>query len=316
MNTNRPTDFKSLSAQRQVRDRDRRAFTLTELLVVLVTLGILATLLLPALANTQPGSTKAFQCLNNMRQLGLAWLLYSNDNHDRLVTNADGNNTPVATRNWICPAVGGSPITLDWTASPKNTNTVYLIIDQNVLGVRCIALMGNYVGKSIKIFLCPADNNLSTIQRALGWQNRIRSCAMNGAMGDGSKWFALPVGNPLWPQFYNVKKMSDMHSPGPADCWVIMDEHPDSDDDATFYVNPAAANGTGTSFEELPGSMHGNAAGLVYADGHSDLHKWTGSVTTQPFNANFTSYLQAVPVGGDAASKNDLTWLAQHTPAN
>ena len=314
MNTNRPTDFNLCSVLRQVRDRDRRAFTLTELLVVLVTLGILATLLLPALANNQPGSTKAFQCLNNMRQLGLAWLLYSHDNHDRLVTNADGNNTPVATRNWICPAVGGSPITLDWTTSPKNTNTVYLIIDQNVLGVRCTALMGNYVGKSIKIFLCPADNNLSTIQRALGWQNRIRSCAMNGAMGDGSKWFA-PGNGGNWPAFYNAKKLTDMHNPGPANCWVIMDENPNSDDDTTFYVNPAAANGTGTSFEELPGSMHGNAAGMVYADGHSDLHKWTGSVTTQAFDPTLWGYLQNVG-GLDPASQNDLTWLAQHTPAN
>jgi len=314
MNVNRPTDFKWLSVKRQVRDRDRRAFTLTELLVVLVTLAILATLLLPALANNQPGSTKAFQCLNNMRQLGLGWLLYSQDNHDRLMSNSDLSNNPVSPLNWIDPAIGGSQVVLNWTTSPNNTNTGYLIIDQNVLGVRCTALMGSYVARSTKIFLCPADNNLSYSQRALGWQNRSRSCAMNGAMGDGSKWFAPGHGGD-WPAFYNAKKMTDLHNPGPANCWVIMDENPQSDDDATFDVNPAAANGTGTSFEELPGSMHGNAAGLVYADGHSDLHKWTGNVTTQAFNPNYTSYLQNVG-GLDPASRNDLTWLAQHTPAN
>ena len=60
--------------------------------------------------------------------------------------------------------------------------------------------------------------------------------------------------------------------------------------------------------------MHGNAAGIVYADGHSDVHVWRGSVTTQPFNPNYNSYLQGVSVTGDPASKNDLTWLAQHTP--
>ena len=105
MNTNRPTGFKSLSAQRQVDDRDCGAFTLTELLVVLVTLGMLATLLSPALASNQPGSSKAFQCLNNMRQLGQAWLLYSNDNHDRLVSNSDrntGGNQKLDLSVWCC----------------------------------------------------------------------------------------------------------------------------------------------------------------------------------------------------------------------
>src|SRR5450631_4291781 len=88
----------------------RGAFTLTELLVVLGTLGILALVLLPALASTQPAGAKAFQCLNNMRQLGLAESLYANDNHDRLASNSDRNNNPVATKNWICPAIGGSAI--------------------------------------------------------------------------------------------------------------------------------------------------------------------------------------------------------------
>jgi len=92
-----------------------------------------------------------------------------------------------------------------------------------------------------------------------------------------------------------------------------MDEHPNSDDDATFFVAPANANGSGTSWTELPGSLHANSAGIVYADGHSELHKWLGSVTTQPFDPNRTSYLQNVG-GLDPASVNDLTWLALHTP--
>src|SRR5208337_5456844 len=90
MNVNRPTDSKPLLVQRHIHDRAAGAFTLTELLVVLVTLGILATLLLPALASsTQPGSAKAFQCLNNMRQLAVGWTLFAEDNHDRLVNSWD-----------------------------------------------------------------------------------------------------------------------------------------------------------------------------------------------------------------------------------
>jgi len=93
-----------------------------------------------------------------------------------------------------------------------------------------------------------------------------------------------------------------------------MDEHPDSNDDACFYVDPAAANGSGMVFVEVPGSMHNSAAGLVFADGHSEAHVWQGRVTTQP--VKFVAYSGTAHVTGDAASLNDLTWLAQHTPAN
>ena len=141
---------------------------------------------------------------------------------------------------------------------------------------------------------------------------------MNGAMGDGSKWFAPPNGG-NWGAFYNVKKSTMFHTPGPADCFVMMDEHPNSDDDATFYVNPADANGTGTTLTELPGSIHAKAAGVVYADGHSDIHTWKGHLTAPAFNPGLTapnSWLQGVSVNGDAASVSDLSWLAQHTPQN
>ena len=254
-----------------------------------------------------------------MRQLGLACSLYANDNRDRLPTNADRNNTPFATQNWICPA----GTALDWSSSSQNTNTLWLTISGAISGQPYAALIGSYVAKSVNIFACPGDNYLSPLQQAFWYRtltHRIRSCAMNGAMGDGSKWFGYRAdgtpngGHASMPLFYNAAKVTDLHSPGPSASWLIMDEHPDSNDDACFYVDPAAANGSGTVFVEVPGSMHNSAAGMVFADGHSEAHVWQGRITTQP--VKFTTYLQSVHVNADAASLNDLTWLAQHTPAN
>ena len=252
-------------------------FTLIELLVVIAIIAILAALLLPALAKAKVRA-QAIMCMNNTRQLGLAWIAYANDNGDNLVSN---DNSGAST--W-CPGH------MDWGTGSDNTNTLLLSVDQN-------ALMASYYAKQFKLFKCPADVYASPPQRALGWSSRARSISMNAAMGPGWKYYG-------W--CHQVKKLSELVQPGPAMAWVLVDEHPDSINDSMCYVMPRLTLSTAV-WVDTAASYHDGACGFAFADGHSEIHKWQDSRTRMPVR-----YISSSTSG--ESGNVDCVWISQRTP--
>jgi prepilin-type N-terminal cleavage/methylation domain-containing protein/prepilin-type processing-associated H-X9-DG protein len=266
----------------------RRGFTLIELLVVIAIIAILAAMLLPALAAAKK-KAQAISCLNDYKQLTLACHMYLGDNADNFAWNGDRNATGVqSVPSWVYSSQSAY---LTWGNEPYNTNTSFFIDTR-------ISSLGDYVAKNVKIFHCPADNYLSAAQKGLGWEYRDRSIAMNACIGGGMKDYA----GQTW--YYNAKKMSDLHTPGPSETWLMLDQHPDSIDDGSFYFNP-----TQSTFLELPAMNHGGASGISFADGHSELYRMHMGVVPVTAAGSYVA-------NNKYSNASDQAWFTARTPQN
>lgn len=291
----------SLSSKIAARaDKGRSAFTLIELLVVIAIIAILAAMLLPALSKAKQ-KTQGTYCMNNGRQLMVAWHMYFNDNADRLVIALHGNEAR--------GGVGDGPPTnlgvgwvegwLDWTPNTDNTNVLFLIDDK-------YSKLAPYTARAKNIFKCPADNYVAAVQRPLGW-TRCRSLSGNIGLGAGNAtsgpWDAL--------MYKHCIKYSDLSIPGPSDTWVYVDEHPDSMNDAGFF-SPYQ-----TLIVDTPAAYHNGACGFAMADGHSEIHKWRRCMTqprVRQVLAIDGNYLNNAISG--AVGDPDIHWLSYHSQRN
>ena len=224
----------------------RAAFTLIELLVVIAIIAILASLLLPALAKAKDKALTT-QCLSNLKQLQMCWLMYLGDNNDYMVRNrrtrSGSYNVQASEGSWI---LGNARF---------DTNTTY--IESGVLFP---------YNRSAGIYRCPTDKskvlNPSNPSKPGASMLRTRSYSLSGYLG----------GHPyeLWVTTRVKFKYSELTSPAPVKIFTFIDEHEGGIDDGHFgFLPPPSIN-----WYNLPSSRHNLGCDIAFADGHVEHWRW------------------------------------------
>ncbi len=266
------------------------AFTLVELVAVLAVLALLASVLGTGIARTRP-NTRAYQCLNNNRQLCAAWRMYAEDSRDLMCYASDDGtvSNPLNQYAWTQGYLDLNP------GSRYNWDTSYIYQSP----------LWRYCGGSLSIWKCPSD--VSSLVVGGVRKPRIRTFAMNlylgGFLGSDGGWS-------LVTPMRIFLKTSEI-TPSPAKIFVFLDMRPDLINwgnfmtDMTGYSPPSPASYT---IMDFPGNAHDNACSFSFADSHVEMKRWVDPRTT-PLSPGVS------PIGPPYASPRnaDIAWLQDHS---
>ncbi len=250
-------------------------FSRVDLITLMAILGLLMLLFIPAVARSRIND-QAFACLNNMRQLTAAWRVYADDHE----------NVLLSTWTWI----GG---VLNYSANnADNTNVALLRNGQ----------LGPYL-QNPAVYKCPADRSVAQIGSVTYPRARTTSMSQMFRTDGSGGWSTAPP----WTIY---KKASDLINPIPARLWLMLDENPDSINDASFAVD-MSYQGANAAWVSGPSMLHNGGCSFSFADGHGELKAWTDRRTvTRPMA---TTYTASFPFGLIQPYNPDIQWVQDRT---
>lgn len=219
----------------------RVGFTLIELLVVIAIIAILASMLLPALSRAK-AKGQSIACLNNLKQLQLAWIMYADDHNDAMVPNKS-------------TVSGSGTDPLAWRANPGSWVVGNPQLDGSATNIEGGVLFP--YAKAIGVYKCLADRAY-TVRGPKAPHNRsyMLSVALNGT--DTLDPVNVPVKN----------KVNQIVNPPPSGAFAFLDasERHINGCDFALYLDQ--------NWWDIPGDRHDVGVNLSFVDGHVEHHRW------------------------------------------
>ena len=218
----------------------RHAFTLIELLVVIAIIAILAGLLLPALSRTKEQALRV-RCLNNEKQLSIAWQIYADDFGGALVLNQGDFRIDTVAESSSNSWVNGNAL-LDTDPATITAGTLFPY------------------AKNAAIYRCPSDNAVVLGTAIPTLRSYSLSCYLGGSPEDATEYGVVPLA-----------RVSQINSP--TKTLTFIDEDESTLDDGHFlYV------ATNNAWYNIPAWRHNHGDTLAFADTHAEYWKWKGDL--------------------------------------
>lgn len=265
-------------------NKSRRGFTLIELLVVIAIIAILMGILMPALNRAREQGRRA-ACQGNLKTLTLAWLMYADENSDKIVNGAggfhylpggsqteDGSNPSIIERAWVGRG---------WGDNWNNPNVANTGANNEVRQRR--AIKEGALWPSVKnegCYKCPTGrrNEFVTYSIVDAMNGLYRTGTTASTTGGHPGAVGARIGKTvLW-----IKRITELGSPPAPERMVFIDEGAMTPDSfATHYQSGP--------WWDNPPVRHGDGTTVSWADGHATHLKWRAGETVE-YGRRFIEY--------------------------